>query len=151
RRWMILFVTAASIAAGLVYLRLATPIYTASSRIYLQQVGPQVLGKEDAQTPLRSSETYFYTQCEVIKSQPILADATKDLDVNRSSRRKPTSCWISSARTQRCLSRTDRRPRGTSSSSGWPTCTTRSPAPRWPGWRRRTATTSPRRGSTNRT
>lgn len=62
------------IVGALIYLALATPIFTASSRLYVQQQGPQMLST-DAVGMLSKNDAYLYTQAELIKSFPVLNKA----------------------------------------------------------------------------
>src|SRR5216117_741693 len=63
RRWTVLLVTAACIAAAVIYLLKATPIYTASSRLLVQQNGRKVLSDNNVASIL--SINYLNTQAEV--------------------------------------------------------------------------------------
>jgi succinoglycan biosynthesis transport protein ExoP len=62
-----------ALMAGLAYITIATPIYTSTSRIYVQQSGPKIL--TEAEGLMTQSKNYLYTQAELLKSTPILSDA----------------------------------------------------------------------------
>jgi len=56
------------------YLVLATRYYTGAAKLYIQQVGPQILPGQP-QTPSQDSETFLYTQREIVSSTPVIAMA----------------------------------------------------------------------------
>jgi capsular exopolysaccharide synthesis family protein len=72
-RWIVLLTTAMALVAGLIYVTMATPLYTSTSRIYVQQSGPKIL--TEAEGVMTQSKNYLYTQAELLKSTPILSDA----------------------------------------------------------------------------
>jgi polysaccharide biosynthesis transport protein len=72
--------TVLCMAAALAYLLAATPKYTSESRIYVEQAGPQLL-ENTIQT--RQSDSYLYTQAELLKSTPVLAMAVQSLSSGR--------------------------------------------------------------------
>jgi len=73
-RWIVLAATVIALGATFVYLSKATPIYTSTSRIYVEQTGPKIIG-ETAAGVMTQSNNYLYTQAELLKSTPILAAA----------------------------------------------------------------------------
>ena len=72
-RWIVLLTTTIILIVGLIYVTLATSLYTSTSRIYVQQNGPKIL--TEAEGLMTQSKNYLYTQAELIKSSPILSDA----------------------------------------------------------------------------
>jgi succinoglycan biosynthesis transport protein ExoP len=72
-RWIVLLTVAITLGAGLIYVTTATPLYTSTSRIYIQQSGPKIL--TEAEGLMTQSKNYLYTQAELLKSTPILSDA----------------------------------------------------------------------------
>ncbi|MHC4438248.1 MAG: GumC family protein [Planctomycetota bacterium] len=72
-RWIVLLTTAMALVAGLTYITITTPLYTSTSRIYVQQNGPRILA--EAESVMTQSKNYLYTQAELLKSTPILSDA----------------------------------------------------------------------------
>jgi succinoglycan biosynthesis transport protein ExoP len=72
-RWIVLLTIAVALGIGLAYITIATPIYTSTSRIYVQQSGPKVL--TEAEGLMTQSKNYLYTQAELLKSTPILSSA----------------------------------------------------------------------------
>jgi succinoglycan biosynthesis transport protein ExoP len=72
-RWIVLLTVAIALGAGLIYVTTATPLYTSTSRIYVQQSGPKIL--TEAEGVMTQSKNYLYTQAELLKSTPILSDA----------------------------------------------------------------------------
>ncbi|HEX8914674.1 MAG TPA: polysaccharide biosynthesis tyrosine autokinase, partial [Humisphaera sp.] len=76
RRGVALSVFGACVAGALLYLILATPKYLGTSRLYVQQTGPRILTAESAQgNAFAGNDSYLYTQAELLRSVPILADA----------------------------------------------------------------------------
>ena len=55
----------------------ATPIYTSSSRLYVEQTGPKILS--DAGGVQRQSDSYLYTQAQLLTSTPIVSSAVESL------------------------------------------------------------------------
>lgn len=73
-RWILLLSIALSLAAGFLYLSKSTPIYTSTSKVYVEQTGPKIMTETDQGVMTRSTN-YLYTQMELLKSTPILAAA----------------------------------------------------------------------------
>jgi len=71
-RWIVLLTTALLPAAAFTYFLKATPIYTSTSRIYVEQSGPKII-TEIEEGIMTRSKNYLYTQAELLKSTPILA------------------------------------------------------------------------------
>lgn len=74
-RWLMATIISLTIAAGLIYVSTATPLYTSTSTIYVEQTGPKILS--DVDRTAGPSRNFLYTQAELLKSTPIL---TKALD-----------------------------------------------------------------------
>ncbi len=75
-RWTILVTIILSLVVTFLYLLKATPIYTSSSRVYVEQSGPKIMSEYKG--VMTQSSNYLYTQGELIKSTPIVADVIKD-------------------------------------------------------------------------
>ena len=75
RRRIVLLAFVMCMGAGVVYLAKATPIYTSSSRLLVEQTGPKVITTSDGF--VAQSQNYLYTQCELLRSTPILSGATR--------------------------------------------------------------------------
>jgi succinoglycan biosynthesis transport protein ExoP len=73
-RWLILLAVAAALTAGFIYISKATPIYTSTSRLYVEQSGPKIISETEEGVMTRS-KNYLYTQAELLKSTSILAAA----------------------------------------------------------------------------
>ncbi len=71
RRWSVLLAVAVSLSAALAYLVNATPLYTSTSRLYVEQSGPKIISEQAG--VMTQSKNYLYTQAELLKSTPILA------------------------------------------------------------------------------
>jgi polysaccharide biosynthesis transport protein len=63
RRWSIIIVTVLFIAAAILYLIEAKPIYTSTSRLYVEQTGPKLITEYEG--VMTQSKNYLYTQSEV--------------------------------------------------------------------------------------
>ena len=74
QRWVVLACVAAAIVASFVYLEHATPIYSSSSVVYIQQSVPKAINDQ-----LSTDDTfpggYLFTQCQVITSTANLSNA----------------------------------------------------------------------------
>lgn len=71
-RWLIFLTTVLAVAAAVVYLVKATPIYSSTSRIYVEQSGPKIFSETETSV-MTQSKNYLYTQSELLKSTPIVA------------------------------------------------------------------------------
>jgi len=76
RRWTVLLTTILALGGGFLYLQRATPLYTSTSRIYVEQTGPQVFERDNSGMITRW-DNYLYTQAERLKSGEILSAALK--------------------------------------------------------------------------
>lgn len=75
-RWLVLLITVAALAAGVAYVRLATPMYTSTSTLLIEQNGPRILADTDPSSRgaggATPSKNCLYTQAALIASTPIL-------------------------------------------------------------------------------
>jgi capsular exopolysaccharide synthesis family protein len=78
RRWTSLILLLASLATAFFYVLKATPIYTSTSRLYVERRGPKIISEQEGM--MSSSNNYLYTQCELLKSTPILSKAIANND-----------------------------------------------------------------------
>ncbi|MBN2594538.1 MAG: polysaccharide biosynthesis tyrosine autokinase [Sedimentisphaerales bacterium] len=78
-RWIVLLIMTMALAIGFAYITVATPIYTSTSRIYVQQSGPNIL--KEAEGLMTQSKNYLYTQAELLKSTPILSSTLERNDM----------------------------------------------------------------------
>jgi succinoglycan biosynthesis transport protein ExoP len=76
RRWTILLTTVLMLAAAFVYLQRATPLYTSTSRIYVEQAGPRAF-ERDASGVITRWSTYLFTQAELLRGTETLSAALK--------------------------------------------------------------------------
>jgi capsular exopolysaccharide synthesis family protein len=81
RRWTILVITTLFLVAALLYLLTMIPIYTSTSRLYVEQNGPRIMN--DYEGIMTRSMNYLYTQSELMKSTPIVTDALNDSQIER--------------------------------------------------------------------
>jgi capsular exopolysaccharide synthesis family protein len=80
-RWTIFCVTVLSLLAAFIYILKATPIYTSSSRIFVEQSGPRIISEYEGL--MTRSNNYLYTQGELIKSTPIVASVADEAKIQR--------------------------------------------------------------------
>jgi succinoglycan biosynthesis transport protein ExoP len=80
-RWVLLIALNATLWTGLAYITFATPLYTSTSRIYVQQNGPKILS--EAEGVMTQSKNYLYTQAELLKSRTILSSALERNDIKQ--------------------------------------------------------------------
>jgi len=78
RRWVLLTTVMAALALAAGYLAVATPVYTSSSSVYIEQSGTKIL--TDGQGLMTKSDSFLYTQAEILKSAPILSAALDKVD-----------------------------------------------------------------------
>lgn len=69
---LIALVTALCLTAVFIYILTATPVFTSTSRILVEQNGPQILSN---QLLTRNTANYLHTQAQLIRSTPILTTA----------------------------------------------------------------------------
>jgi len=79
QRWVIVLSVIFFIAAGVAYLLKATPVYTSTSRLYVEQNGPKIMS--DFEGVMTQSKNYLYTQAELMKSMPIVSDVVSDPEI----------------------------------------------------------------------
>jgi uncharacterized protein involved in exopolysaccharide biosynthesis len=80
-RRTILLTTILFLFAALVYTLKATPIYTSTSRLYVEQSGPKIIS--DFENITTASKNYLYTQVEMLKSTPIVGEVADDSQIRR--------------------------------------------------------------------
>ena len=81
QRWIILVTVISFLAAAFLYLLKATPIYTSTSRLYVEQSGPKIISEYEGL--MTQSKNYLYTQGKLIKSTPIIVRVVKDAQIRR--------------------------------------------------------------------
>jgi capsular exopolysaccharide synthesis family protein len=79
RRWIVALATALGLAGGFLYLREATPLYTSTARVYVEQAGPKIITEYEG--VMSQSKNYLFTQAELMKSTPIVAAALEQPDM----------------------------------------------------------------------
>jgi len=70
---MVLYCTIATLAAAMGYIAIATPMYESHARLLVEETGPHLLTDSTSGEP--KSETFLPSQCEIIKSDPVLKEA----------------------------------------------------------------------------
>jgi capsular exopolysaccharide synthesis family protein len=72
--WIVLAVAVLAVIAALVYLAKATPIFTSTSRVYVEQTGPRIM-KDMEEGVMTASKNYLYTQAELLRATPVVSEA----------------------------------------------------------------------------
>ena len=78
-RWCVLAVVLTFMAAGFVYILKATPIYTSTCRLYVEESGPRILSPGEG--VVTQSKNYLYTQAELLTSMPIIASTLENPEI----------------------------------------------------------------------
>jgi len=78
-RWTILITTALFLLLAFLYILRATPIYTSTSRVYIEQAGPRIMNEYEG--VMTRSSNYLYTQGELMRSTPIVGKVLDDEDI----------------------------------------------------------------------
>ncbi|MBN1972137.1 MAG: polysaccharide biosynthesis tyrosine autokinase [Sedimentisphaerales bacterium] len=73
-RWLLLISIIICLLMAFIYITKATPIYQCTSRIYVEQSGPKIIAEMETGV-MTKANNYLYTQAELLKSTPIIADA----------------------------------------------------------------------------
>src|SRR5205809_1478901 len=81
RRWVFFGCVVLALGAAVAYLAKSTPIYSASSQIYVQQSAPKLI--TEVLNSGVNSMNYFYTQCDVIRSTAVLSAALESPGVRQ--------------------------------------------------------------------
>jgi capsular exopolysaccharide synthesis family protein len=74
RKGTVLTVLFLSLSASIAYLHLATPIFTSTSRLYVEENARSLIG-QDSQRDAAQVEAYLFRQCQIIRAEPILRQA----------------------------------------------------------------------------
>ncbi|NLT78164.1 MAG: polysaccharide biosynthesis tyrosine autokinase [Planctomycetes bacterium] len=81
-RWIMLVCLVLALAAGMVYIQTATPIYTSTAKLYLDYGGiPIAQSYESGRIP--RTDRYLYTQAELLVSRPILGTVFELPEIRR--------------------------------------------------------------------
>lgn len=78
-RWTLLITTMLCLLAAILYISKATPIYSSSSRIYVEQTGPKIMSEYEG--VMTRSSNYLYTQGELMRSTPIIKEVVSDTNI----------------------------------------------------------------------
>lgn len=82
RLWLIAIVLVVALASGIVYLRTATPLYRATTRLFVTSMGRnQALGDNPDLQPLQAARNYRATQVEILMSPLVLKRAADRPDI----------------------------------------------------------------------
>ena len=80
RHWVVLIAVVVCLGGGFGYLQKATPIFSSTARLYVEQSGPGIMTEQDVFT---QSKNYLYTQCALLGSTPILAAVIENPEIAR--------------------------------------------------------------------
>ncbi len=80
-RWAILLTTIIFLVIAFFYLLKATPIYTSTARVYVEQSGPKIISEYEGF--MTQSKNYLHTQSELVTSTPIVSEVVKDGEVRK--------------------------------------------------------------------
>lgn len=75
RRWTVLLTVILCLGAALVYVTKATPRFTSTSQLSVEQSGPQILGDAPGGLAVKQTDSYLYNQAALLKSTVILEKA----------------------------------------------------------------------------
>ncbi len=73
-RWIVLACVVTALVLAFIYVSKATPIYTSTSTIYVEQSGPKIITEMEGGL-MTQSKNYLYNQAVLLKSTPILSAA----------------------------------------------------------------------------
>ena len=80
--WTIIGCAFLALVAGFTYLAKATPIYTSTASIYVEQTGPRILGDME-EGVMTGSQNYLYTQAKLITASPIILPVINNPDIKK--------------------------------------------------------------------
>src|SRR4030042_425835 len=80
-RWIVSATMIVSLAAAFIYISKTVPLYTSTSRIYVEPSGPKIL--TEAEGVMTQSKNYLYTTAELLKSTPILSAALEQTGIKQ--------------------------------------------------------------------
>jgi len=81
QQWVILGTAILTLVVAFIYILKATPIYTSTSRLYVEQTGPKIINEYEG--VMTQSMNYLYTQAELIKSTPIVGEVVNDPQIRQ--------------------------------------------------------------------
>ncbi len=81
QRWIVVGMLIVAMAAGVIYILRATPIYQSASRISIDQNGTRVV--RDIDGYVGPNPNFLVTQCQIIKSRAILGPVAERADVKQ--------------------------------------------------------------------
>jgi uncharacterized protein involved in exopolysaccharide biosynthesis len=79
RRWLVITCFAVVVGTMTIATFLQTPVYEAVARVMIERELPRVLNIQDVQTMDATSQDFYQTQYEIIRSRPVLAKTIEDL------------------------------------------------------------------------
>jgi succinoglycan biosynthesis transport protein ExoP len=80
--WIIIGCAFLALVAGFIYLAKATPIYTSSASLYVEQSGPKIIGDLE-EGVMTGSKNYLYTQAKLITASPIISAVMEDPQIKK--------------------------------------------------------------------
>jgi uncharacterized protein involved in exopolysaccharide biosynthesis len=80
QKWILLATLALAVGGALAYIRVATPLFTSTAKVYVRPAVSVVLPGSQGGSPQAAAATFTNTQMEVIKSETVLSIAGALLD-----------------------------------------------------------------------
>ena len=81
-RWLILISVFSCLLIAFIYITKVTPVYTSTSRVYVEQSGPKIIAEME-EGVMTQSKNYLYTQAELLKSTPIISEALNNIRIRQ--------------------------------------------------------------------
>jgi polysaccharide biosynthesis transport protein len=79
RRWIIVASVLAALAAGVLYIYTATPLYMGVAKVHVEQNFPRLVPNDPSSGGVMAGgQEYLWTQCDLIQSSAILGEVAKD-------------------------------------------------------------------------
>ena len=76
QRWIMILAVLMGLVGSLIYVTRKPCLYRSTSRIYVEQSGPKIITEQEG--VMTQSKNYLYTQCELLRSMPILIMVVED-------------------------------------------------------------------------
>ncbi|MBI9017257.1 MAG: polysaccharide biosynthesis tyrosine autokinase [Phycisphaerae bacterium] len=79
--WLVLLSVIVCVAGAIIYISKATPIYSSTARIYVEQRGPKIMTEMEG--VMTQSKNYLYTQASLLTRPQILEKVVSDSEITR--------------------------------------------------------------------
>jgi len=81
QRWIMMLAVLMGLVGSLIYITRKPCLYRSTSRIYVEQSGPKIITEQEGL--MTQSKNYLYTQCELLRSMPILRMVVEDPSIRQ--------------------------------------------------------------------